>query len=696
MAKKMSIEQRVKALATTKKGLITDKGFFEGRYFKKFAEDKVMALTKRYSAKEHVCVIVKEGICETAYTDHRNVVINWACEIFDGMSRPQRYLNILGILFHETAHILYTDNKYCQAVMDEIKNTGELPASTIPYDEELVQIVKEGKHTMQFLELWHSIFNIVEDGYIEYRFLDDYAGRMFYDALMALRNTHIATVGTWREMVDRAELDENGNRHEELMIYSITNLLLFYAKYDMLLHRTIREEDDERTQALMGCIPYVDAYNMSYNSDEHFAVLNDIISVLSPYIAKYIKTLPETDEIPKEMKDQIDELGKQGGSGQSQMLNNSSSSASGSQPQSPLAPTTGNPSPKNANNSENKEKAEKNNGKREIGAGAGSEDTDATDESIEEAAAAIERLLNQEATEIAESELEKEHERQLQKENQSFEYDQSIHAGVTCSIIRDDASETKRNAWEMIKPEVMKIVNQTTNGLKQILKDRKLGSVQRGLYFGRQINTASYTRSDKKYFQNKKLPTDEPTISVEVLIDESGSMYGQRIQSAMFMALVVYNACQELGIRVSILGHTSSCAHVQIRNYCDFGGCFDKKDLYRLMGITDRNCNRDGYALQYAVNRIKKETSTTKLLFIISDGEPADSCYSGTAAYTDMRNVVTNAHRNGIEVIAAAIGDDKDVIKEIYGEDRFMDISDLTKLPLAIVNKIKKYLPQQV
>ena len=78
-----------------------------------------------------------------------------------------------------------------------------------------------------------------------------------------------------------------------------------------------------------------------------------------------------------------------------------------------------------------------------------------------------------------------------------------------------------------------------------------------------------------------------------------------------------------------------------------------------------------------------------KLLFIISDGQPNDQEYYGETAYEDIRSIVKDARRNGIEVVAAAIGDDKAQIEEIYQEG-FLDISDLSRLPKLMTNLVKR------
>ena len=101
-------------------------------------------------------------------------------------------------------------------------------------------------------------------------------------------------------------------------------------------------------------------------------------------------------------------------------------------------------------------------------------------------------------------------------------------------------------------------------------------------------------------------------------------------------------------------------------------------------------CNRDGLALEVALNLLSKRPEECRMLFIISDGQPSAQGYGGPPAYEDMRSIVEKYRRKGIETIAFAIGSDKDRIKMIYGQDSFVDISDLNALPKTLVRILRK------
>ena len=310
--------------------------------------------------------------------------------------------------------------------------------------------------------------------------------------------------------------------------------------------------------------------------------------------------------------------------------------------------------------------------------------------------AEMDNISKELAEELAEEQLEDEKLSELREFDNSIDYG-ALHNNISATINRvTSVSEAQIEAYNELGKDAERVGKTTARMLKQILKDRRNGGVQKGLYFGKSLCPTSYTRQDKRYFQNKKLPTESPTVSVALVIDESGSMSGERINYARFMSLVTYQFCQELGIDLMIIGHTTGYStDVNIYQYVDFGGCFDGKDKYRILSMSARNCNRDGYALKYAVERTKRQNTDAKLVIIVSDGKPNDRGYGGTIANDDLYKIKADARKAGVDVIAAAIGDDKDIIQSIYGNG-YLNISDLKRLPKAITDTIKKYLPQAV
>ncbi|HAP8254961.1 TPA: hypothetical protein MBZ71_002138, partial [Enterococcus faecium] len=66
--------------------------------------------------------------------------------------------------------------------------------------------------------------------------------------------------------------------------------------------------------------------------------------------------------------------------------------------------------------------------------------------------------------------------------------------------------------------------------------------------------------------------------------------------------------------------------------------------------------------------------------------------YTGKKAKEDIQSVLKEYERQGILFVSAAIGQDKEEIKSIYGESRFVDITDLNEFPKQMIQLIARYL----
>lgn len=93
-------------------------------------------------------------------------------------------------------------------------------------------------------------------------------------------------------------------------------------------------------------------------------------------------------------------------------------------------------------------------------------------------------------------------------------------------------------------------------------------------------------RNDGKIFTKRNRPNDEISLAVGVLVNMSGSMYGERIKTAQAMTLIVYDFCRTLNIPVTIYGHDTFSDTVNLYSFAEFDS-LDGNDKFRLMNITD-------------------------------------------------------------------------------------------------------------
>ena len=307
------------------------------------------------------------------------------------------------------------------------------------------------------------------------------------------------------------------------------------------------------------------------------------------------------------------------------------------------------------------------------------------------AASDIARILEAVAEDAVHTSLEKERKRELNELAQSISYG-NIHNGVNMTVHRICEVEPElRDEYDEVADDLLHISRQLQKSVTQTLEDSRRGGKQTSLLMGRRLDAHAIARLDGRVFCKNALPNEAPALSVGLLLDESGSMCScDRATYARATAIILYDFCRALDIPIMVYGHSTSSGRVDLYSYAEFDA-IDRDDRYRLMDISSRGSNRDGAALRYVAEQLAKRTEDVKILMLVSDGQPADSGYYGTAAEEDLRGVKQEYQRKGILFVAAAIGADKDNIERIYG-DSFLDITDLNKLPVKLAGIIKRYI----
>ena len=306
------------------------------------------------------------------------------------------------------------------------------------------------------------------------------------------------------------------------------------------------------------------------------------------------------------------------------------------------------------------------------------------------AASDIERILEDAAEQAVCGKLERQRTKELTELAQSISYG-NIHAGVPITVHRmAEVSDEMKEQYQEISGELLHISKQLQKSVLRQLQDSRRGGKQVGLLLGPRLDTHALFRNDGRVFYKNALPNEVPALSVGLLLDESGSMsWNDRATYARATAIILYDFCQALGIPIMIYGHSTKNG-VALYSYAEFDA-IDRDDKYRLLDISARNGNRDGAALRYVAEQLSHRPEDIKLLMLVSDGQPADLGYMGTAAEEDLRGIKQEYQRKKVLFVAAAIGSDKENIERIYG-DSFLDITDLNKLPVKLAGIIKRFI----
>lgn len=295
--------------------------------------------------------------------------------------------------------------------------------------------------------------------------------------------------------------------------------------------------------------------------------------------------------------------------------------------------------------------------------------------------------------------VQKEQEKAIQEELKDMRKDAFKEAPihhVNSTVVRVSPTSDGKDEYEAKHHDLDLILKRLLKEFEKEIKDRQTGETMTGLYNGKSVTSRELYRFDKRIMSNKILPEDIPDMAVGIVIDCSGSMHGNKIARAKESAYITYMFCQRLSIPCFVIGHDVSCG-VELLSVADENS-IDHKDAQRIFSLRSGGCNRDGYALWYATKKLEKLQSDQKVLFVISDGRPNDGGYSGDIAKEDMQACVKYGVKHHILTIAAAI-DDADAIHHYYKDGvseknsaKYLDLSDLDKLPKAFVKILKKML----
>lgn len=742
--------KRVKQLMNEKQSKITDRQFFTSRILAGHFEDFAAAQTKRYKYNRRVHVQIywdpkdNNGAC----TNNTYIRINAGHpSVTKIRGRMNRYEMICGLFSHELGHVLYTDFLAKQTYMNFLTSYKFYPAPPVlttaqdaRNEKDFWEYVKADPRNMAFAQqIAFFIANVLEDGYIENRILSQFPGVLGYN-LSVMREHQFKDMSTVTQLI---ESEDDGSGH---IFQSILQIILSYALFGEIKYGET-PLSDIRIQTVFKLIPQIDDAVTTTSAKDRWQIVSLILIRLWHHIEDYI-------EVCRQHQDEAASSGAGGSaeeilSGLLQAL--SGSSAQGEGTGTPVAGADKDSAPAANAGKREKTKSDAKASENESGEGSESSQTDSDEKQSEEtgfesglppdssdgsssskqstsseegrripyhqtdsasepvggeteydedykreqsdrAAADIERMLEQMAEKAACKQLENERIQELNEAAQSISYG-NIHNGVSICVHRiADVDEELQDQYHQISGPLLTISKQLQRSLIQKLKDQQRGGKQTGLVMGRRLDAHALCRNDGKVFYKNNLPNEIPRISVGLLLDESGSMScGDRCTYARAAAIILYDFCQAMNIPIMVYGHSTSWSNgVDLYSYAEFDA-IDKNDKYRMMDISARGSNRDGAALRFVAEQLSKRDEEVRILILVSDGQPADTGYSGTAAEEDLRGIKQEYKRKGLLFVAAAIGDDKQNIERIYG-DSFLDITDLNQLPMKLTNVIKRFM----
>jgi cobalamin biosynthesis protein CobT len=209
-----------------------------------------------------------------------------------------------------------------------------------------------------------------------------------------------------------------------------------------------------------------------------------------------------------------------------------------------------------------------------------------------------------------------------------------------------------------------------------------------------------------------------PETAVTLLIDNSGSMSGEKIKMAMSAGYALSSTLQRVNIKHEVIGFTTmqprgvkdwqeqqEAEEERIgRHFSRMGALYHPiykdvnerltPEVKRRFAIAPYTCpmsgNTDGEAVRFAGNRLALRTEPRKVLIVLSDGHPAGMSRFPEEIYSDLHRAVEECEKKRIETIGVGIMDDS--VRTFY--PKAVVLKDLAELPKQVMKELKGILQQ--
>ncbi len=149
-------------------------------------------------------------------------------------------------------------------------------------------------------------------------------------------------------------------------------------------------------------------------------------------------------------------------------------------------------------------------------------------------------------------------------------------------------------------------------------------------------------------------------------------------------AALLADALSRIGDPFAIHGFDSNGRHeVEYFRFKDFDGPYDEKVKARLAGMTGKLSTRMGTALRHAGSLLSRRASQRKMIFLLTDGEPADNDVRDPQYLRhDTKKAVEELARQGITTFCLSLDPHADdYVSRIFGFRNYMVLDHVSRLP---------------
>ena len=729
----------------------TPEKLFASGAIKEILEAMIQATCRLYKRTPLLKIFYDPESDETAATDGYRLWVNTASPLVRDLETDwEKYVAIVGHVIHELGHVFFThfktfakmkkcwDGRYFHLFTKTLICRGvESKQQKFPVPEGSDNLLRAYNYFMG------NVMNILEDGYIENRLRAIFSG-------VAIMGLELGNKGKIKAIPSAKDFFEKaivfGTPFPVLFLQKV---LVEYVCKQHFEEGDLTEDEKAKYQRVLDAFdlirPEAEALQWESHSRTRCQLFNNIYVKLFDFFKTFYEeeTAEEGQQGEGQQDDSQQDQGSQGegtsGGGQGSQGESQGSQGEDSNQKS----DNSGKNRESQNGSDGKEEAE---GTSEGASGNESQEAsgnypqDLTEGQAKELMEAIEKLLEDagvskegsgdedgiesEATD-EEKQLSEKHQEEGSKMGENAgktAFKKAIEQAVKSAVYQEAARQQRRDLQEeaieiakkSVRPgvsgryqnyfifrqeagdkglyeEIHKEVARTARNLERkisvILKNREAEDLDSGYFFGQRFEPRTLPNRDGKYFSRQALPTGKPSVAFGVLIDESGSMGGEKIARARKIAVLMEDVLRNLNTPLLICGHSTNSG-IAINSYVDFD-TVDGNDKYRLVNVDAKSCNVDGGAITYMGEKLLKRPEGRKVLIVISDGYPTGGSFYDSEPVRDTMKAVAKYRKEGITVLGAIV-DEYDTVARIYGEDNAFDCRSYDELEKQFVKVVKK------
>ena len=312
------IEKQVEKRITTeaarqKENMQKDHSLFFCRpEFPRYVRDALLAVgNSRGNSVSLGVKVMNDKNGPVAYTNGKTVTLNVGSDFFKDLTLTEHVEVVLGIAAHELGHILYTGFTEFRSAMEAMEH-GDIKHKPNSKDKIVVDNFEKMKAALKdsigkqvVMSLYGEYHNILEDGYLEDNFLNEYNGEL-PDALCFTREYQFyrgETIPSMRE--------ETAGQPLWMMYHG---LFLSYAKYGKFLCDKLSELNCKEVDYMKELFPVFDAY-MALPHGHHpkkLSLITELMCRSWDIVEDYINQAKMQKELMDILKKMMEEAGMDG------------------------------------------------------------------------------------------------------------------------------------------------------------------------------------------------------------------------------------------------------------------------------------------------------------------------------------------------------------------------------------------------